>query len=184
MVESRGAAVRPLQRLTRIGVLSALALLFMFLEVRTFIFPDFLKYDPSEIPALLGTFSLGPLAGVLIEAIKCILYFLSPKNASSWVGPLANFIAGGSYVFFAGLVYRGRRTRSGAILGLVVGSVAMVIATALANYFVLLGAWGIPAANRWPLILTAMVPFNLLKAVVSGLLTFVIYKKVRTSLHL
>lgn len=184
MVEPRGAAVRPLQRLTRIGVLSALALLFMFLEIRTFIFPDYLKYDPSEIPALLGTFSLGPLAGVLIEAIKCVLYFLSPKNTTSWVGPLANFIAGASYVFFAGLVYRARRTRGGAVAGLIVGALAMVIATALANYFLLLGAWGIPAANRLPLILTVMVPFNLFKAAISGLLTFVIYKKIRMSLHL
>ncbi len=80
-----------LSYITKVGVLSAVAVILYYLEFP--ILPAFpwLMIDFSEIPVLLGGFALGPVAGVLIELIKNILHFIF-KGATGGVGELANFL--------------------------------------------------------------------------------------------
>lgn len=168
--------------MTRIAVLAALSWLLQLVEIQLPFLPDFLKYDPSEVTALVGTFVLGPWAGVAIEGFKNVLHLLLSRNATL-VGDAANFLAGGTLVLIAGYIYRLNKTRTTAVVALVTGSVVMTVVMSLANLYVLLPLWGVPADQAAPMITGAILPFNLVKALLSSAATFVLYKRVRSLLE-
>lgn len=192
---------KKLSTLVKISILSAMGLILMFiLEFPLPVFPDFLKFDFSEVPVLLGTFALGPVAGVIIEFIKNLIHmFLKPSTMG--IGELANFIVGSSMVVAAGLLYKRGKTRKSALLGLGAGILVMTVVAAVTNYFVLLPLYesvlgfkismivdmsskvnpSIKDINT--LIIYSIVPFNLLKGAIVSLITFLMYKKVSPILH-
>lgn len=173
------------QKLVRVALLSVFAFLLMYaIEFPLPFFPPYLKYDPSEVPALIAAFAWGPWTGVLVEFVKTVLFFLSGKSTSGLVGVTAAFIAGSSFVLVAGSVYERYRTKTGAVVSLLAGSLAMTTVMTLSNYFVLLPLWGVPSNEVLPLITSAIIPFNLVKAVFSSAVTFVVYKRVRIWLEM
>ncbi|MGE5560957.1 MAG: ECF transporter S component [Chloroflexota bacterium] len=175
---------KSLQRTTRIAILAAIGLLLTYVETPiAALFPTFLKYDPSEVPAMLATFSLGPVGGLATEFLKSLLFMFSPKNTTGWVGTLAMFLAGSSYIVVAGLIYQRNKTRAGALTGLIAGSVSQAVVMAAANLFFLLALWGIPAEQRLPIVISAILPFNLFKAGLNSLIVFLLYKRLRNVLH-
>lgn len=174
---------QPLAWMTRVAVLAGLGFLLTLIEFPVLPGFPFLKYDPSEVPAMLATFSLGPVAGVAVEFFKTAIFALSGKNTSGPVGALAMFLAGAAYVLAAGLIYRPRRTRGGAVVGLVCGIVAQTAVMVAANYGFLLALWGIPAAARLGYIRAAILPFNLIKGVINSLIVLLLYKRLRNLLH-
>ena len=95
------------RRLVVTAVLSALSAALMYLEFSVPVVPSFLKYDFSDLPALIAAFGVGPLAGVAVELIKNLIHL--PMTATGGVGELANFIIGVCYVLPAGLIYRFRK---------------------------------------------------------------------------
>ena len=89
--------------ITIIGVLSCLSFLGMLIQIPFWVDP-ILKFDFSEIFCLLGTFMLGPVAGVLIIAIKDILrHFLVTPDA---IGLTANFIALSTFCLVSYAVFK------------------------------------------------------------------------------
>ncbi|HHU32227.1 MAG: ECF transporter S component [Zhaonellaceae bacterium] len=167
------------KKLVNISLLSVLGFLLMFtIEFPLPFLPPFLKYDPSEVPALIAAFAWGPWTGVLVEFIKTFLFFMSGKATSGLVGATAAFLAGGSFVFVGGLIYEKVHTKTGAVISLIAGSIAMTVVMTFANYFVLLPLWGISQAEILPLVVSAVIPFNLAKAIISSVATFVVYKRV------
>jgi riboflavin transporter FmnP len=167
-------------KLVRVGILAGIAFVLMLIEFPLPFFPDFLKYDTSEIPVLLGTFSMGPWVGVLIQLIKNMLYlFLSGRGNP--IGVMGNFLAGSIMVLPAGYVYRRYNTKSGAILALAVGSTAMGIGMIPLNLYILFPLYGIELEPTQvvPMMLGLVLPFNLIKGVMSSTATFLLYKKVR-----
>lgn len=163
--------------LVRIAVVAGLAFVVMFFEVA--MFTNFLKYDASEVPALVATFAMGPVAGVLVELLKNVLFFLVRGNL---IGEAANFVAGGTMVLVAGVIYQLRKTRGMAVIAMLAGTVAMAAVMIPANIYVFLPAWGVPADQAMPMIVSAITPFNLVKGLLSSLITFLIYKRVGTLL--
>ena len=171
--------------LVKVAILSALSVVLMMLEIPLPFAPAFYKLDFSEVPVLLGAFSLGPGAAVLIELLK----------------NLANFAVGLAFVLPAALLYRRRRSRRQAVIGLAAGTVCITLAGALVNYFVLLPAYsafmGLPldsliqmgtAVNRHitslgTLVVFATAPFNLVKGLFCSLIVLLIYKKLSPLLH-
>ena len=95
--------------MTITAMLSALSFVIMFLDFSVPLMPSFIKMDISELPALIGSFAMGPVYGVLICLLKNILH-LTISN-SGGVGELSNFILGASFVFIAGMVYKHKKTR-------------------------------------------------------------------------
>ena len=93
--------------MVKIGMLSGLGMVLMLLNFPLPIFPTFLKIDFSDAPALVGTFYMGPAAGVLIQLLKNILKVIVENNTGG-VGELANFLVGTAYV-----IPLGQSTRSG-----------------------------------------------------------------------
>ena len=107
------------------AMLTAVAFVLQFIEFPIPIMPSFVKLDISDLPALLGTFSLGPVYGVAIQLAKNIIHL--PFGSSAGVGELCNFILGAVFVLAAGLVYRKMKSRKGALVGALVGAVLMAL---------------------------------------------------------
>ena len=53
--------------MAQVGMLAAVATVLMLFEFPLPFVPSFYKLDISEIPVLLGTFAMGPVAGVMTE---------------------------------------------------------------------------------------------------------------------
>jgi riboflavin transporter len=183
-----------------IGVLSALSAGLMFLETALPLVPGFLKLDISEVPVLLGTFALGPMAGVFIELVKNLVHFLLATTTGG-IGEIANFIVGSAILVPAGLIYGLKKDKRHAMAGMLAGTLAMAAVGAAVNYWFLIPAYvtvmkfpldviigmgtaAIPAINSLgTLILYGIVPFNLFKGIVISVLTLLVYKRVSPLLH-
>ncbi|GFP77318.1 ECF transporter S component [Clostridium fungisolvens] len=170
----------------KIALLGTIAFLLMFLEFPILPAAPFLKLDLSDLPALLGTFALGPVAGIIIEAIKNILVIVIKGSTSAMIGELANFVIGAVWVIVAGFIYKRNRTIKGAIIGLSLGTIALTIAGLLGNYYVFLPLYNKIVPSLSPEIInylvTIILPFNLIKGVVVSIVTLVLYKRVSTIL--
>lgn len=183
--------------ITLIGVLSAAAAGLMLLEFPLlFIAPEFYKFDFSDLPAIIGSFALGPVAGVSIEALKNLLKILFVGSKTNYIGELANFGVGVCYVLPASLLYYYRKTKKRAVAGLALSTGICVTVGSLLNAFVLLPAYsklyGAPMEyfigkgtevhgiikDLQTFILFAVAPFNLLKYGVISLITILIYKRI------
>ena len=116
------------------GMLSAVAVVLMYLEIPIPIMPGFIKFDFSDLPALLGAYALGPVAGIIICLIKNVVHLAASQ--SMLVGELSNFILGSVFVFTAGIVYKKKRSKTGALLGGLCGAVAMGVFSVFSNYLI------------------------------------------------
>lgn len=179
--------------LVKVSILSVLAFVIMMLELPLVIFPGFLKLDFSDLPALIASFSLGPVAGVLVQLIKNFIHFIIMTKTGG-VGELANFIIGAALVIPSGIIYKKHKNKKGALLGMSLGIIAMTIVGALANYYILLPFYAkimpmeavINMASKVnslivdvkTLILYAIVPFNIIKGIIVAGITTLIYKKI------
>ena len=158
-----------------------------------FIFPGFLDMQFSDLPALLGGFSLGPTAGAIIIVIKCLLKM--PFSSTACVGELADIIVGLANVVPAALFYKYHKTKKGAILAMIIGTISAVCFSLLANAFILIPffekAFGmdaiikmvsslyknVNAQNFFAFYLPlAVLPFNALRCVICAIITYFTYK--------
>ncbi len=173
-----------LQLMTKIGILSAIAFIVMFFEFPVPFFPPFLKIDLSDIPAIIGAFAFGPVAGVTIELIKNLLHLIF-RNETGGIGELANFLTGGSFVLVAGLIYFRKKSKTYALMALLAGTVTMSLVMCFANYFILIPVYApaMPKPEVMKMIYTAIFPFNLFKGVVVSAITLLIYKSLSPILH-
>ncbi len=168
------------RRLVNMAVLVAVAVILMS-TIQIPLFTDFLKYDPSDVPLLIGGFWFGPVAGALMVFVKAFIY-LFVRGVSGPIGAFQNFMASGSFVFFASLYYARNRTRKGAAVALAVGSLAMT-AVMIPTNRVILPIWGIPEELVMDMIIRLVTPFNLTKGLISSLLTYFVYKRVKNILE-
>ncbi len=178
--------------IARVGVLGAIAAL-LFLIPGIPIVPPIYKLDFSTVPVLLGGFSLGSVPGLLILFIKDLVGLTN--SSSMGVGELADFLASAAMMLTAVAIYRRCRSRRGALIALIAGTLAMTVVGALVNYFILIPFYVavmnmpaeaivamigkvIPAVDSLPkLIAFATTPFNLLKGIVLSIITFLLYKR-------
>lgn len=179
-----------LSTLLKVSLLAALATVLMHLSLPLLPGIPFLKYDPSEVPALVAGFALGPLAGMAVVLLKDLLYLALHMQASELLGIPMNAMAGCALVGTAGWVYRVKKTKRVAQLALALGVATMTLVMIPAN----LVCWPLfqrffmpntpvaPPDQLLTLILTAVTPFNLLKGSLTSLLTFFIYKRVSPAL--
>ncbi len=116
-----------------VGMLAAVSFVLMFFDFSIPIMPSFIKMDISDLPALLGSFALGPVAGAATCLVKNLLHLL--RTSTGGVGELSNFILGCALVVPAGLIYSKFKTRRGGISGGVAGAVVMGAVSVVTNYF-------------------------------------------------
>ena len=189
------------RNLVKIALLAASATLLMLFEIPLWFAPSFYEIDLSEVAVLIGAFAMGPLAGVMIEAIKIILNLLINGTITAGIGEFANFLIGCSLIVPAALIYRSKKSIQFAIVGMAVGTALMAVTGSAFNTYVLLpvyaGAFGMPMSalvemgskvnssitDLRSFILLAVVPFNLLKGFLSAAVTLLLYKRVSPLLH-
>ena len=121
-------------RVAVIGVLSAIAVILMYLEIPVPFMPPFIKFDFSDLPPLLGAYALGPAAGMIICLIKNLVHLM--VSNSMFVGELSNFLLGTVFVLTAGLIYRHHKTKRTALIGGIAGAVAMGVFSIFSNYVI------------------------------------------------
>lgn len=185
------------RKLVQIGMLSAIAVVLMLFEIPLPFAPAFYEIDFSEVPVMIGCFVMGPAAGAVIELIKILLNLIINGTLTAGVGEAANFVIGCCLCVPAGLVYKYQRTRKGALIGMIIGTLIMTIAGCFINAYVMLPTYA--AAFQMPIdalvamgtainanitdlftfVILAVAPFNLLKGVLVSLIVFLIYKKIR-----
>ena len=180
--------------MTRIAILAAAASILFLLEIPIV---AFYKLDLSNIPVLLGAFSMGTVPGLIILGLKSAIGLL--HSSSAGVGELADFIMGAALLIPASTIYHRSKTRKNALAGMIAGTICMAIVGVLVNKFIMLpfymGAFHmdmdkiVAFANvagvdtEWKLLLMITGPFNLLKGAVLSVVTFLIYKPLSPILH-
>ena len=187
--------------ITYTAIFACMAGVLMLVEIPLFFAPGFYKMDLSELPIMICTFYLGPVAGVVAELIKVCIKLLLKGTSTAFVGDFANFAVGCSFVLPASVVYHANPSRRSALTGMIVGTLVMTVFGSAFNAIYLLPKFavlfGMPldvivgmgtkvnsAITSVPtLVLFAVVPFNLLKGVVVSLLTFLLYKRISPILH-
>ena len=182
------------------GMFGALAAVLMLFEVPLpFLAPSFYGLDFAEVPMLVGTFALGPVAGIVMQIVKILIKLILKPTSSGFVGEFANVCIGCSLILPAGLIYQFKKTKKGAIVGMVAGTMIMAVVGAVLNALVMLpfysnfmpldtiiaaGAAINPAiCNVWTFVFLAVAPFNLVKGFIVSLITALIYKRVSMIIH-
>lgn len=174
------------------GMLSAIAFILMYLQFNVPLMPSFIAMDLSELPALIGSFAMGPVAGVVICLVKNLLHLM--RTSTGGVGELSNFILGAIFVFVAGMFYKKKKTKSGAVIGSLIGAVVMSAFSVASNYFLVYPVY----ANFMPMeaiiaayqaiypgvdslldcLIIFNVPFTFIKAMISVIITMLVYKRI------
>ena len=184
-----------INKLVIMAMFSAVAAVLMYVEFPiTFIAPAFYEMDLSEVPVMIGSFMLGPCAGVIMEAVKVLLKLVLKGTSTAFVGDFANFILGCALIVPASVVYHTKKIKKRAIIGLVTGGIVLIVSGVFLNALYLLPKYsqlyGMPVetfinmgaainpaiSNIFTFVILAVAPFNLIKATVVGVITMLLYK--------
>ena len=189
--------VSPARRVSIIGICAAIATVLHILDFPVlFIAPGFYKLDFSEVPVLLCGFYLGPSATVLCEGVKILLKLLLKSTSTAFVGDLANFVVGCSFVLPATIWYHAHKSKHSAIIGLILGTLSMSVFGSAFNAIYLLPKfaelYGMPLEtiiamgaeirggihNVTTFVILCVAPLNVLKGAMVSVLTMLLYKRV------
>ena len=181
--------------MTKVGMLSVIAFILMYFQLPiTFVAPPFMKLDISDLPVLMGAFTMGPVFGIIIAALKNILRIVFKGTMTAGIGELSNFIISSTFAFVSAYFYRKHRTYKGAIISLTMGVLAMTFLAMLSNYFVVFPlyakvmpmdaiiAMGSAITSKITGLFTMMIysvlPFNLIKGFTTSAVMMLVYKKI------
>ena len=185
-----------LKNISVVAILGALGAAFMLFDFPIFVAPSFYKFDLGDLPCLIGAFALGPVGAFFIQVIKILVKLLLKPTSTAFVGEFAAFICSTAYCVSAANIYQFNKTRKTAIIAMIVGSLFMTIISCLANYFIIIPAYvkmyNIPLEtiismgqaifpiikDKLGFVLCCVLPFNLIKALIIDVLTFVLYKHI------
>ena len=183
------------QKIAMVGLFGAISTILMMFEFPVPFAPTFYKLDFSELPVMIVTFAFGPVAGILTEFIKILLKVMFRSTTTAFVGELANFCVGASLILPSSIIYIFNKTRKGALLGSIAGTLTMTVFGSLFNALYLLpkfahmygmdlgalvgmGSAINPAVNSLQsFALMIVAPLNLLKGCMISVLTIALYKK-------
>ena len=175
-----------------VAMLAAVSFVLMLFDFSVPFMPGFIKMDFSELPALIGSFALGPVAGVMVCFVKNLLHLF--VTSTGGVGELSNFILSCIFAVTAGTIYKHHKTRKGAAVAALIGALTMAVAGVFSNYFIIyplfsLIGWksemvlGLYQAvnpnirNLWQALFIFNMPFTFIKGMVTFALSLPIYKK-------
>ncbi len=177
--------------ISTVAILSAISFGLMYLDFAIpSVMPSFVKMDFSELPALIGSFALGPIAGVIICFVKNLIHL--SITTTGGVGELCNFLLGAVFVATAGIIYKHKKTRLWALIACIAGSIAMAVLSYPINlwitypfYYKFMPKEAIIGAYKAILgfvdsievaLLVFNTPFNIVKCLLVSTITFLVYK--------
>ena len=180
-------------------MLSAVSIVLMQFDFSVPFMPSFIKMDLSDLPALIGSFAMGPLYGVLIALVKNLLHLL--RTSTGGIGELSNFLLSALFVLPAGLIYQRNKTKKRAIIGAIAGAVCMAVFSVVTNYFIVYPVYTafmpmetiiamyqaiLPKIKDGDLLSCLLIfnmPFTFVKAMLSVVITLLIYKPLSPIIH-
>ena len=163
------------KQLVTMALMCAIAILLSFVEFPIMPAASFLKLDIALVPSAVVGFAFGAGPGVLVGIVSAVAHGAITGN---WVGCLMNIIVACAFVIPASAIYKRNRTFKGAIIGLVVSTVCLVVAAIVANLVVDPIFYGMPFDAVTALIVPAILPFNIIKGIVVSILTALVYKSI------
>jgi len=166
-------------KMVKMAVLSALSIIFVWL-IRFPIIPaaNFLEYELGDVPILIGGFLYGPVAGFIMTVIVSLIQFMTVSAHSGWVGMVMHIIATGTLVIVSATIYKKIHNFKGAIIGLILGSLSMVLIMIPSNLFFSVRFYGIPYDTVKVLLTTGIIPFNLIKSFGNSIIVLLVYKSI------
>lgn len=184
------------RKMAMIGMFSAIAMILHLFDFPLPFAPDFYKLDFSELPILVGTFAFGPAAGVMMEFIKILLKLFIKGTSTAFVGDLANFAIGCSFILPASVIYAFRKNKKTAVLACCTGTLILTVFGTAFNAVYLLPAfsklYGLPLetmiqmgtavnplvseGNIITFVAACVAPLNLIKGASASIVTLLIYK--------
>ncbi|MBQ8292527.1 MAG: ECF transporter S component [Bacilli bacterium] len=189
-------------KIVQIAILSAISTLLylpIFSFPLSFIFPQFLEIQFSNLPALIGGFAIGPVGGCLIIIIKTVLKLFLSGTTTSYVGEMADIIIGCILVLSTSLIYKKIKSKKGALISLGIGCLVWVVSAVIANGVVLVPFYielfmggnvevfvkacsVIPGINEGNYMTMYLIfgagLFNLVLSIITSVITFFIYKRI------
>ncbi len=169
------------KKMVTIAMLSAIAYVLMLFQFPLLPAAPFLQVDFGDIPALLGGIIFGPAAGVVIVLFRNLLHLFISGTSTLGLGESANFLAGTLYILPIIFMYRKHPSLKTLSLGLVVGTGVMTAGMALLNYVIFLPAYAsllnFPLPNS--VVLTAIIPFNLIKGLMVSVVFVFFYQNIK-----
>lgn len=190
-------AVSSARRVSIIGICAAIATVLHMLDFPVlFLAPEFYKLDFSELPVLLCGFYLGPSATVACEGVKILLKLLLKGTSTAFVGDLANFVVGCSFVLPATIWYHAHKSKHSAVIGLILGTISMSVFGSAFNAIYLLPKfselYGLPldtivamgtairggVTSVTTFVMLCVAPLNVVKGAMVSVLTMLLYKRV------
>ena len=188
MTTNKKVDVRKITLTAMFGAISAILMMFSF---NIPLVPSFIKMDLSELPALIGAFSMGPVSGVMVCLIKNLINVFFTTTGG--VGELCNFILGATFVLPAGLIYKYKKNKKMAVIGALIGALVMALASLPINYYitypmytkflpldVIIGMYQaiMPGVDGlFNCLLIFNVPFTFVKGLLSVIITLLVYKR-------
>ncbi|WP_339228617.1 ECF transporter S component [Oceanobacillus sp. FSL K6-2867] len=175
-----------LLKLIILALLGTISLLLFFLNFPLPFLPPYLKIDFSDVPALMASLIFSPLAGVVVVAVKNLLY-LAVSGAGDPIGVAANFLAGVMFVGPVSILYHKYKGVKSVVSGLVTGTLIMAVGMSVLNYFVILPAYGwfmgwgeMTMQVKWTAVLAGVLPFNIIKGIIVALLFVPLFIKMHS----
>ena len=182
---SSGAKRLDVRTIVCTGMLCAISYVVMFLS-KTIFAPltvaGFLTFDMKDVIIAIGGFLYGPLNALCISVVTSLIEMVTVSETGP-IGLLMNVLSTIAFVCPAAFIYKRRQTLSAAVIGLVVGGLLMSGIMLLWNYLITPLYMNVPRDVVVAMLPTAFLPFNLVKALMNGALTMLLYKPVVTALR-
>lgn len=187
---------KQIKNLTLAALLGAMAFVLMYFSFSIPILSPFAELDFSAVPELIGGFMLGPVGAIEIIGIKILLKLIFQGSSSLLTGEIQNFLLEMAFVLPASIYYRSHKTKKGAMVGLIIGSVTSIVAAVFTNIYLIFPAYMKLYGMNWDSILQifkgmnpwinnvptmiafSVVPFNILSRTLTSVITILIYKKI------
>ena len=169
-------------KLAKLAMMTAISLVLLLLIRLPWPAAPFLEYDPADVPIYITAFAFGPLEGLLVTLVVCVIQaFVLGGNGLS--GCIMHFVATGIVVVVIGLMYRRNKSKKTAVAALITGVILTTIIMCIMNLIITPIFMGAPRSAVLAMIPTVIIPFNLVKSGVNSLLTFILYKRISGLLH-
>lgn len=170
-------------KIAKMAMLVAISIvLVMIIHLPIFPAVAFLEYDPADIPILIGAFAFGPVAGIILTVVTSVIQGLTVSASSGLYGIIMHIIATSVLVLASSLIYTHKKTKMTAVIGLVTGTALMAVVMFFANMVITPAFMGLPLAAVME-VMPFIVLFNIVKAGINSVVTFIVYKRISPFLH-
>ena len=167
-----------IKRLVAVAMFAALAYVVHFIHIPV----GFLNLDFKDVVMTVCGMYFGPISGIAIAVLVPVLETITVGGTGIY-GMIMNIIGSVTFVGTASVIYRFRKTLSGAIVGLASAAFAMTAVMVAANLLITPYYMGVSVGDVVALLPKLLLPFNAIKSILNASLTLCLYKPLTTVLR-